>query len=87
MKRWVGFLVSLLLLVGVSAVRGESWLSVGSTVSYFTDARDAKPKVGLFVGFRWEHHLWRKFSFSYGVDFASRGVILKNRSMAVTRLS
>lgn len=82
MKRLFLILCFLLLGHSYSFAQGKFNISLGPTVSYFLEAKNAKPKVGIVLGINREFHLYKKFSFSAGVSFASRGAMLQNRTIA-----
>lgn len=76
------FLVCLLFLV-FSSLHAENKFRfvIGPTVSYFLDAENTKPKVGLAIGVRKDFQLHRKLALSTGANFASRGAVLENRAV------
>lgn len=80
---WLYFILFFLLSgYNYSSANGTFHSGIGPTVSYFLDAENAKPKIGITFGFNRDFHLYKKFSLSAGMSFASRGAILKNRTIA-----
>lgn len=75
-----------LLFLSISSLNGFSqsnWsLKGGLTSSYFTNAENSSPGLGLVLGVSRKFSLKENFSINGGINFATRGAILKNRSIA-----
>ena len=61
----------------------SNWrLKGGLTLSYFTDADNSSPGLGLMLGLSRKFILKNNFSICGEVNFATRGAILENRSIS-----
>lgn len=72
----------LLLFFNFSIAQSKFRFTIGPTISYFLNAENSSPKIGLAIGFRKDFHLYKRLALSTGVNFASRGAILENRTIA-----
>ncbi len=83
MKRVLCVLSILSILFTSVLAQKKTHFVIGPTISHFLNAENARPKVGLFIGFRRDYHLYKNLSFSAGLNLASRGAILENRTSAL----
>lgn len=65
-----------------STAQSKFRFTIGPTISYFLDAENSSPKIGLAIGFKKDFNLYQKLGLSAGINFASRGAILENRTIA-----
>lgn len=82
MKKLFLIICYLLLFFTYSPTQNKFRLTMGSTISYFLNAENSSPKLGLAIGISKKFYLYKKFSLYTGLGFASRGAILKNRTIA-----
>lgn len=81
MKKLLIVICWLLLLTILSYAQGNIRLIIGPTFSYFMNAENTHPKIGISVGIMKDFRLYNKFLLSAGIGFSSRGSILENRTI------
>jgi len=69
-------------LFNYSPAQSKFQFMIDPTISYFLDAKNSSPRIGLAIGFRKDFRLYKRLALSAGINFASRGAILENRTIA-----
>ncbi|MEJ2637370.1 MAG: outer membrane beta-barrel protein [Calditrichia bacterium] len=81
MRKTLPILLFLLLYSIHSPAKNGLHFAGGPTISYFLSAENSTPRIGIAFGLIKDFQVYRRLGLSAGVNFASRGAILKQRTI------
>ncbi len=82
MKELYYLFLSLLLLLNPSFSKNKFYFFAGSTISYFLNAENSKPQIGISFGICKSFHIYKNYYITGELSYSTRGAILENRTIA-----